>query len=305
MTLTVRRIILLCLGAIGGLLSWPLSELLLVSQAQFPSLFLFALSSGAAVGLVFGAVLGSAPGIFLAHRGRMAAGAGIGALIGVAGGAVGFLAGQTVLLLVGEQMAAPGTRMYALAVPLARALGWAILGTCVGAAEGLRARSPLKARAGALGGLSGGLLGGLVVEYGRVVLPAEPYARLAAFVFFGLAIAAFLALVEKRLSFGVIRVLNGAHKGSEFIVNQRRLIIGSDDRCDVVLSGYEEVQPRHFSLRVRGGEVYVSAHDGAVRWNDELIDPDSSGAGSAAAPPPLKFEDVIAAGSVKFLYLAE
>ncbi len=306
MTLTVRRIILLCLGAVGGLLAWPVSELFIELQAAFPSLFLFALASGAAVGLVFGAVFGSAPGIFLSHRRRMAVGAGIGALIGIAGGGLGFLAGQAVLLLVGEQLVAPGTETYAGSIPLARALGWAILGTCVGAADGVRARSAPKARAGVLGGLSGGLVGGLVVEYGRYVLPAEPYARLAAFVFFGLAIAAFLAFVEKRLSFGVLRVLNGPRKGSEYIVNQRLLTVGADDRCDVVLAEYDGVNAHHFSLRERGGEVYLSVSEGTVRWNDEPLDP-SAGAGpeNASRVPALKFEDVIAAGSVKFLYMAE
>ncbi|MFP4644751.1 MAG: FHA domain-containing protein, partial [Spirochaetales bacterium] len=256
-------------------------------------------------GLLFGAVFGSAPGIFLGHTRRMVAGAGIGALIGVAGGSVGFLAGQAVLLLVGERIIAPGTQGYTVSIPLARALGWAILGACVGAADGLRARSALKARAGAIGGLSGGLVGGLVVEYGRYMLPGEPYARLVAFVCFGLAIALFLAIVEKRLSFGVLRVLNGPRKGEEFIVNQRVLVVGSDDRCDAVLGEYDGVHPRHFSLYAREGEVYVAVYEGQVRWNDEPVDAAVSEQDSSRAAPALKFEDVIAAGSVKLLYLPE
>lgn len=300
MSLSVRRIVFACLGVVAGLLAWPFSELLVASQGAFVSLLLFTVVSGSVVGLLFGAVFGSANGIFLARLRRVGTGAGWGAVIGVVGGALGFLIGQGVLLVVGEQMASPGTRAYELSLPVARAVGWMVLGAFVGASDGIRARSGLRVRAGALGGLLGGLVGGLVLEYGRFLLPGEPYVRLAAFVFLGLAIAGFFALVEKRLSFGLLRLLSGPFKGKEFIVNQRRLTFGSADSCDVVLGDYQGVKPLHFSLLERNGNLHFFVHRGSVRWNDEPMT-----AESGVSERPLKFEDVLAAGSAKFLYLPE
>lgn len=300
MSLFIRRIVLLSLGVVAGLIAWPMSELLVSHQGAFVSLLLFTATSGAGVGLVFGAVFGSAAGIFLARPRRALTGAGWGALTGLVGGAVGFLIGQGVLLVIGEQLTAPGTRAYELSIPIARAVGWMILGAFVGSAEGVRTRRGLKARAGAIGGLLGGLAGGLAVEYGRVLLPALPYARLAAFVLLGVAIAGFYALIEKRLSFGLVRLLNGPFKGKEFIINQRRLSFGASDDCDVVLTDYEGLSPHHFSLVARAGELHLLVHDGTVRWNDE---PRLSDAGMSESP--LKFEDVLAAGSAKFLFLPE
>ncbi len=342
MSLFVRRIVLAGLGMVAGALAWPISELLLAAQGGFPSLLLFTMASGGGIGLVFGAVFGSAPGIFLGRVRRTFVGIGWGSLIGLAGGALGFLAGQGLLLAVGETLAAPARGGYGTALPVARSVGWALLGGFVGAADGIRARSGLRVRVGVLGGLLGGILGGLAVEYGRVFLPAEPYGRLGAFVLLGLAISAFFVMIERRLSLGKLRLLNGRFKGKEFILNQRRLSIGSTDACDITVAGYARVYPRHFSLFEKEGEVYILVEGGTVRLNDEPITASSrpeareaseaedrgnkgggaaGGAGSSAETGgrgpsstkeeigavggPLKFEDVISAGSAKFLYMAE
>lgn len=301
MTLFVRRVILTGLGLVAGLLAWPLSEAIVASQGAFSSLLLYTIISGAAIGLTFGAVFGSAPGIYLSRTRRILTGIGWGAMIGSLGGATGFLIGQAVLLVLGEHLAVPGSSLYTYAIPLARAVGWAILGAFAGASEGFRARSRLKIQAGSIGGLLGGALGGSAVEYGRILTGAVPAARLAAFLLLGVAIALCYALVERRLSFGVLRLLNGPWKGREFIINQRSIRIGTADSCDVAVSGYSKLAANHLSIEVRGKDLYAVAADKPIRVNDEQYR-----SGDKAEPAgPLKFEDVIAAGEAKFLYRAE
>ena len=320
MTLFIRRIVLGVLGIAAGLVAWPFSEVMLSAQSGFPSLLAFTIVSGFGIGALFGAVFGSASGIFLGRMRRAAVGAAWGLLIGGAGGVAGFLFGQGVLLLIGERFVAAASDVHTAVLPLSRALGWAVLGAFVGAADGIRARSGLRVRAGAAGGVLGGLAGGLAIEYGRVLLPLEPYARLAAFVFLGLTIALFFALVERRLSYGVLRLLAGPFKGTEYIMNQRRITVGSGDECDIVLSDYRGIAGRHLTVRERGGELFLLAHAPAVRLNDEEVRPVDSGTTGERARSddetqkddrritgagPLKYEDVIAIGSAKLLFMAE
>lgn len=320
MTLLIRRIVLAVLGIAGGLIAWPLSEVLLRAQSDFPSLLAFTMVSGFGIGALFGAMFGSAAGIFLGRMRRSAVGALWGLLIGGAGGAAGFLTGQGLLLVIGERVGAATSGGYAAVLPLSRALGWAVLGAFVGAADGIRARSGLRTRAGVAGGLLGGLAGGLAIEYGRIVLPVEPYARLAAFVFLGLTIALFFALVERRLSYGLLRHLAGPFKGTEYILNQRRITLGSSDECDIVLQEYRDVARRHVTVSERGGELFLVAHAAGVRLNEEELRPaGGDGADGPATsedePPkggrgiagtgPLKYEDVIAVGGAKLLFMAE
>ncbi len=320
MTLFIRRTIFGILGITAGLVAWPFSEIVLGAQHGFPSLLAFTLVSGFGIGAIIGAVFGSASGIFLGRLRRAAVGAAWGLLIGGVGGATGFLIGQGVLLLIAEQFAATVTDVHTAALPLSRAIGWAVLGAFVGAADGIRARSGVRGRAGAVGGVLGGLAGGIVIEYGQVLLPAEPYARLAAFVFLGFTIALFFALVERRLSYGLLRLLAGPFKGTEYIINQRRITVGSGDECDIVLSDYRGIAERHITLHERAGELYLFAHAPAVRLNDEEVRPGDGAAAAdrgrsddetqrddrgSAGTGPLKYEDVIAVGSAKLLFMAE
>ncbi len=298
MTLFWKRLIICVLGVLAGVLVWPVMELFVAFQIEFPNYLVFSSVSGAAFGLLFGLMLGSSEGIIAGSNRRILIGAGTGAGLGALGGVLGFVAGQGVLFLVGELILVPEEGVRAFGFPLARALGWAVLGLFVGATEGIRARSPRKIGMGLAGGFLGGFLGGAVIEYGSLHLDHAPLVRFAGLVLLGAAIALFHALIERQLSFGVLRLLNGRFKGKEFVVNQRSTILGSGQSADFILSGYRDVLQKHARLRYRNDELYIEPADGAqeaaVLVNNRPV-----------ARQRLKYEDVIKIGSAKLFFRHE
>ena len=181
-------------------------------------------------------------------------------------------------------------------LPVARAVAWAVLGLFVGAAEGVRARSARKVAVGSLGGLAGGLLGGALLEYSRLLLPLPGASRLIGLTILGVAIAFFYGLIERGFAAGVLRVLNGRLKGKEFLINQRRMRIGSARGADIALAGYEGLADRHAVVRLRRGEVVLAAVEGAgpVLVNEKPV-----------SEHPLKYEDVVKIGSAKLFFRYE
>jgi hypothetical protein len=79
MSTGLRRLILLCLGILGGVAAWPLTELIVASQARFHSYLLFVAVLGAAAGILMGAFFGAAAGIFARVRSRILVGMFVGA----------------------------------------------------------------------------------------------------------------------------------------------------------------------------------------------------------------------------------
>ncbi len=326
MTILIRRLIQLALGISAGLATWPVMELLIHLQVHFSSYLAYSIVSGALFGLIFGAFLGGADGIIASRRRRIVLGAGVGGVVGAGGGALGFLAAQGILFLVGDYLMSNLHRVESIAMPVARAVGWGILGACVGAAAGIRSSSARKIAIGALGGFTGGILGGAAIEYGRLFFPAFPVAHLVGLLLLGILIGLAYAVVERRLSFGVFRVLNGPFKSREYILNQRRMVIGSGARCDIPIPakkratpelvqpgsslGYRDIAEAHCRLVARGRDLFIEPMEGSVRVNDERIaggQPAEFQPARAArqAGAPLKFDDVIACGAVKFLYKRE
>ncbi len=293
MSVLIRRLILCGLGLLAGLAAWPLTEWVLFRQGSFPSYLLFSTVLGIVFGLFLGAFFGSSEGIFTSVPSRIVRGALTGAAAGLVGGIVGFLVAQAALFLAGEVLLASYRRVQQVGIPLARAAGWAILGIFVGAAEGVRSRSARRIGIGVLGGLIGGFLGGLALEYARVLFPAIAFARLAGLVLFGLLLGFFYGLVERRLAFGVLHVLNGALRGKEYLISQGRMRIGAAERNDVRLEGYAGVADEHAALRLRRDDVVIRRLDPRfpVQVNEEPVD-----------EQPLRMEDVIRIGSAKFIY---
>jgi hypothetical protein len=295
MTKTMRRLIYLAIGILAGVAAWPILELLISLQSRFPSFAWFAVATGGAFGLVFGVFFGSADGLIAANAKRIGVGAAIGALIGIVGGGLGFLLGQAVLLVLGQYFFRTSAAFAGVGRPLARALGWALLGIFVGIIEGVRARSGRKAAAGMIGGLVGGLIGGLVFEYAPRILP-DVWARPLGLVSFGAAVAALYGFAGGRLSYGSLRVLNGIYKGREFILNQKRMLLGTAAGADVHLRGYARIAAQAAVIREQGGELFLGAlqDDQLVRRNDAVVGEEEVG--------PLKFEDVVQIGSAKLFY---
>ncbi len=287
MSHAMRRLVYLAMGLLGGAAAWPVLETMLVLQSRFPSYLAFSLASGATFGLIFGAFFGAIDGMVAGVRRRVAGGALIGAATGAVGGAAGFVLGQVALLFFAQ--------LGAVGVAASRAAGWAILGMAVGGSEGVRRRSVRRTFGGLAGGLLGGLAGGFAIEIAPRIIARE-YARPIGVVVYGLLVSAMYSLVEDRQTTGMLRLLNGPRKGSEFVLNQRRVLIGEWAGSDVCIPGYRRVAERHAEIREQGGElaIYPSADGNEIKRNDEAIPEDGSGF--------LKFGDVLQIGSAKLLF---
>ena len=296
MSTGLRRVILLCLGILGGAAAWPLTEVIVGAQGSFPSYLLFVAVLGAAVGLLMGAFFGSAAGIFARVGSRILAGMIVGAVVGLIGGSIGLLIGQAALFLIGGLFLNAYRSFQTVGLPIARAIGWAFLGIFVGAAEGFRAASGKKIGIGILGGLIGGLIGGAALEYSRLYLPAFLPSRLIGLVVLGLAIALFYGIIERSMAFGTLRVLNGRLKGKEFVLNEGRIRIGRTKRNQITLEPYENLADRQAQIRFRKGEALLTNLEPKyqVLVNDQPV-----------KEHRLKYEDVLKIGSAKLFYSFE
>jgi hypothetical protein len=293
MSTLVRRLIILCLGVLAGIAAWPPAELIVFNQAAFPTYMLFVAVLGAVVGLFMGAFFGAAEGITARVKSRILPGILVGAAVGVVGGAIGFLVGQAALLVIGELALRSYRSFQRVGLPISRAIGWGVLGIFIGVVEGFRARSGKKIAVGLLGGLLGGLAGGFVLEYLRLLVPGFRFTRLVGLVILGAAVAVFYGLIERGLAHGVLRVLNGALKGKEYLLTQSRVRIGRSRRNEVALTPYEDLADRQAEIRARRGE--------AVLINLEPKRPLLVNERSVREHR-LKYDDVIRIGSVKLFY---
>ena len=296
MTAFVRRLILLALGVLAGICAWPAAELILFLQTGFPSYLVFSALLGAVTGALMGAFFGSAEGITSRVKSRIPRGMLLGALVGCVGGGLGLLAGQAALWLIGTLVMQSYGNFQRVVLPLSHAIGWAVLGVFVGAGEGVRAGSLKKIGIGILGGLTGGLLGGLVLEYSRLLFPRMGISRLIGFAILGLAIGGFYGLIERGMSFGVIRILTGALKGKEFLLNQRRMRLGRSPHNEIALPSYEDLADRQAQVRIHKGEVVLVNLEPRLpmQVNEQKV-----------LERRLKLGDVIRMGSVRIFYKYE
>jgi len=274
MTLGMRIILYGIIGLLAGALCWPFTELILFYQASFPTLLLFSVVLGVAVGFFMGGSFGMSEGIISNSRNKLRSGGVAGAVIGSVGGTLGFIAGQGALLLVGTYFfnSAGGFRHFG--IPVSRALGWAVFGLVVGVVEGIRSKSGPKVRNGIIGGFVGGLLGGLVVEYIRVLSPSSVYARLVGLCMLGLFIGVSYGLVERGMAKASLRLLSGRSKGSEFLLTQRRTMVGGVQSTDVTLAGYQSVADEHAEILRDGRDFTIVQGDRKkpLYVNDEKVE---------------------------------
>lgn len=291
MSLFTRRIIILAAGLAAGLIAWPLSEALLGVQGAFASYLLFIVASGAVYGGLFGLAFGSVEGVAGGVSARKWIGLAVGVVIGLAGGAVGALGGQAIYLAIGQYLLQAGADRGAVGLPLARGLGWALMGLIIGAGEGLRLRSGKRALIGALGGFVGGLAGGLVAEYGSLALTAAWWTRAVGAVVLGLFLAAGFAIIERGFLLGSLVLVTGSLRGREYPVPPGRTTIGSGLGDTISLAPYPKVAERHAVLTGdrRGMRIERGADEAELRVNEGAVE-------SAT----LKYDDVIDVGSARF-----
>jgi len=258
MPLSARVIFFGLTGIIAGVVAWPFSEALIHYQASFPSLMVYNITIGVAVGLFMGAVFGTSEGIISMSRAKARGGIIAGLIIGTAGGLAGFMAGQYVMLSLGTSFFNSTGAFQRYGVPLSRAVGWAVFGVFIGVAEGIRSLSGAKVRNGVIGGFCGGLVGGLAVEYMRVFAPRNIYARLIGLAALGFCIGVFYGFIEIRLAKASLLLLSGKLKGREFPLTQRFTRVGGSDKTEVGIVGYKGVDDVHVEIRKEKGEFVLT-----------------------------------------------
>ncbi len=293
MSILIRRVYLVLTGLIAGTAVWPVIEIILRNQEKMRSYFLLSAISGMIFGSFIGAFFGTINGIVLRNRNRMLKGAVSGIAGGALAGILGFLVSQGVLFIVGQYLLQNMRSFHSIGLPVSRALGWAVMGVFIGTVEGIRAGSVTKVKIGILGGFLGGLSGGFMLEYLVYLWPHIVFARFAGLLIFGAMLGFFYGLIESRISFGRLTLLNGKYKGREFIINQKSLEIGKKKSNDIVLSDYRHILNNHARLKVIKDELFIKpgALNGKVLVNDIQVNDHK-----------LIRDDVLQIGDAKLIY---
>ena len=282
--------IIISLGFLGGLSSWPLLELVLSSQSSFRNYLLFFITATLIPGFFMGFYMGCSEGLISKSISRTVKGALVGLFVGSLGGVVGGLTGQLVLVWIIQLF--PESSMVILL--LARTLGWAFVGLFVGISEGVRALSLRKSGLGALGGVLGGSLGGLLLEVFSRYSNSTIF-RLIGLVLMGTMISLFYSFFDKKYSFGILRVLNGYQAGKRYRINQKKMDLGSGNRT-MIFTEYEGLNDK---------EIQINVEKGVITIIDDKIENNLYVNEKATNKTQLKYGDVIKAGTVKLLLEAE
>jgi hypothetical protein len=234
------------LGAIGGLFGWLISNPLGLSFTW--SVYFNDAIVGALIGLCIGLFIGAAEGLLTFNFLRALKAGAIGALLGLAAGAIGLPLGEFFFQSVGA-----GT--------FGRALGWGVFGTLIGVAEGITGGSQMWK--GALGGLLGGLLGGVLLEVARQVLQDPSLGKAIGLILLGAAVGVLIALIVVLLSRAWIEVTSGKLRGTEFILDKfikkggPTVILGSDSlKADIAFPD-PDVAPQHAILSGTGSHFMI------------------------------------------------
>lgn len=293
MSILMRRIYLCSIGLIAGACVWPILEFVLTNQEKLSSYVILSIVSGIISGMFIGSFFGSINGIVLNNKFRIMTGMFNGMISGIIAGVLGFLLSQVLFFVIGEFLLQNMRSFKSIGLPVSRAIGWAVMGLFIGAGEGARSRSFTKIKIGIAGGLLGGLVGGFVLEYLIYFWPNIILARFAGLLIFGLMLGFFYGLVESKMSFGKLHLLNGKYKGKEFIINQRTLRIGKKRSNDIVLSDYNKINDSHAELRILKNELYIKPKSlkNNVKVNDKQINSHR-----------LIRDDVIQIGNAKLMY---
>jgi hypothetical protein len=238
----VMRLYYFCVfGAIGGLLSWQISNLTGLSFTS--SVYLSELAVGALMGLCVGVLIGFAEGLPTRNFVRIARAALISGLLGTAGGAIGLPLAEWLYQLLGG-------------VPWARAFGWGVFGLLIGTAAGFTGGAQVWK--GALGGFLGGVLGGGLLEAARSYLNDPLLGKAVGLILLGGAIGIFIALIVYLLSKAWFTVETGKLKGTDFILDKfikpegPSVFIGSNAlKAEIVLPD-PDIAPQHAMLKGLG-----------------------------------------------------
>lgn len=261
-------------GALGGLIAWALSGILLGGTASnFASLLVRDALLGAIVGICIGGALGAVDGVQARSLRVAARGAWYGGLLGLVGGTIGLVTGELIFSYAGGGV-------------WPRAAGWAIFGGLVGASEGIATRAPLKRTYGAIGGILGGLVGGSAYERVSDLLRVTTQNRDLAItvggavglVILGACLGALIALTLVVVRDAWFRFMGGRLEGREVLVGKRLLTVGASDACDVYLPGDTAVASKHAQVERRkdGYVITVDPAASPITVNQQQLVPGAS-----------------------------
>ena len=292
MTSLLRKIMLCLLGLAAALAAWGGLELILFKAESLGGYFVLSLAEGLLIGLIFGFVFGSADGIMLSDKRRAISGGITGAVIGLITGALITVIVQGLLTFVFNAELFSRKTETGMVLPLARTLGWVVLGAVIGSVDGLRTRSGRRAGVGISGGALGGLLGGLVLELSGRYFAQGITGRGAGILLMGICIGLFYSIFESLRSYALVKVLTGDIRGKEYLLVSKKTLIGAGKRSAIALSGYRNMKDEHFVFLAGKDGVSIEALEGKVRVNEVAMDKKT-----------LRYEDVIEAGSLKLIFL--
>ena len=234
------------LGAIGGIISWQISNL--IGLSFFTNVYLSEIAVGAMIGFCIGLLIGLAEGIstrnpVVAMRAGLISGG-----LGMIGGAIGLPLAEFLFQLAGGEA-------------WARSIGWGFFGMLIGLACSATAGSQVWK--GAVGGIMGGILGGLLLESARNWLSDPLLGKAAGLLLLGASVGVFIALIVFLLSKAWLQVASGKLKGTEFILDKflraegPAAFIGSDAlKADIVLPD-PDVAPQHAMLKGAGTHISI------------------------------------------------
>jgi len=229
------------LGAIGGIVSWQVSNWIGLSFSA--NIYVSDAVAGALIGFCLGFPLGAADG-FLSRSAVRGARSGLRyGLVGMVTGLIGLPLGEIAFHVLGQGV-------------FGRAVGWGLFGLLLGMAEGVAGRSELWK--GALGGSLGGMLGGTLLETALPLLGDLTYGKAFGLALLGAAIGAVIAFVVVMLSRSWLEVTEGKLKGTTFILDKfmpsgsPSAMIGSSPLKSEIVLMDPDVEPQHAMLMGSG-----------------------------------------------------
>ncbi len=286
-------------GLAGGMAAWTGIEIILWQAPAFPDLRILTLSLGAVAGLLLGAVAPMSEGLRQNQPRKVITGIAVGSITGLLFGALGMAAGQLILSMLADSAAITGAGLASYGAAFARIPGWIILGTAVGAASGIRSRSPGRIAAGAAGGFLGGLIGGIAAEL-LTGITEGIYGRGVGMLLWGTAVAFLADRMESRRARGRLTVLTGPLKGRSFPVNQNKLRIARSVSADLTIPG----DPADAESTLVGDAALVRLKKGTV-----VLEPSKKAKveinGEKAGTTELRYDDIVKIDGVTLIYEAK
>ena len=261
MSLQAKTYLNLLAGALAGFLAWVLTD----PTGWFADVFqvnhvvrlgLFTnfkfLLYGIIFGLLLGLLLALVDSLSLDRR-RRSQGLAIGAAAGAVAGWLGLGLGEMVYGLIHNSTGLradelPHNPGQFLVLVIGRALGYALIGGMVGAAQGIGSRSAIIARQGAFGGFVGGFLGGTVFQILSGLDFPSSLSRLLALMATGALAGFFVGLVQNLFKQAWIRVVLGRNEGKEYLIAKPVTTIGRSELADIGLFGDPSIAPTHAAI---------------------------------------------------------